>query len=97
MTEMYRGLQIQKEYVGWSASDDDVDAEFVNGSWRHCGGVFIYTMGTKDDLKRDVDEYFSDKTNLTWEFVDGGTWISRSSAGTEDNPFLYRGEDPRSR
>ena len=90
MSEMYRGLRIQQEYFGWSDSDGDADAEFVDGSWRQCGGVFIQTLGSKQDLMREVDDYFADKANLTWEFVDRGTWTAYSSVGTPDNPFLFR-------
>lgn len=90
MTEMYRGLKIEQQYYGWSASDDNADAEFADGAWRVSGGLFFTSISSKQNLFDQIDEHFADKANLTWEFCDGGTWTARSAVGTEDNPFLYR-------
>lgn len=90
MTEMYRGLKIEKQGYGWSASDENADAEFVDGMWRVSGGLFFTSIGPKQNLLDQIDEHFADKANLTWEFCDGGTWTAFSETGEAANPFLWR-------
>lgn len=90
MTEMYRGFKIQQEYYGWSGADADVEAEFHEGQWRQSGGVFFTSVSSNQNLIDQIDEHFAEKANLTWEFVDGGTWTSFSAVGEASNPFLWR-------
>lgn len=92
MNLKYRGLDISFKGFGWVATDGNTDAEFVDGVWRHCGGVLISTgpLATQQDLFRAIDEHFADEANLSWEFSDGSTWTAFSATGTAVNPFLWR-------